>query len=151
MHRVSWILSSGISFTTFQFSRAALSYWEDYKRHRPVDAAPFTWQQFSIIFLEKFVPQSCREELRRQFEQLQSACHAIRLVPTYMEKIKRFIDGLTYQLQLLMTRERVYGATFDEVVDISRQIKMVRSQERVKREEKRPRGQGRFSGVPSRD
>ncbi|XP_070053406.1 uncharacterized protein [Nicotiana tomentosiformis] len=48
-----------------------------------------------------------------------------------------------------MTRERVFGATFDEVVDIAHQIEMVRSQERVKREAKRPCGQGGFSGAPS--
>ncbi|XP_070050646.1 uncharacterized protein [Nicotiana tomentosiformis] len=66
------------------------------------------------------------------------------------EMIRRFIDGLTYQLRLFMTREIVSGATIDEVVDIARQIEMVRSQERVKREAKRPRGQGGFSGTPSR-
>ncbi|XP_070035915.1 uncharacterized protein [Nicotiana tomentosiformis] len=48
-----------------------------------------------------------------------------------------------------MTREGVSSATFDEVVDIARQIEMVRIQERVEREAKRPRGQGGFSGVPS--
>ncbi|XP_070039136.1 uncharacterized protein [Nicotiana tomentosiformis] len=45
-----------------------------------------------------------------------------------------------------MTREKVFGATFDEVVDIARQIEMVRSQERGEREAKRPRGSGSFSG-----
>ncbi|XP_070054425.1 uncharacterized protein [Nicotiana tomentosiformis] len=75
--------------------------------------------------------------------------HAVWLVTTDKERIKRFIDGLTYQLLLLMTRERVSGGTFDEVVDIDRQIKMVHSQERGEREAKRPRGLGGFSGVPS--
>ncbi|XP_070057709.1 uncharacterized protein [Nicotiana tomentosiformis] len=77
------------------------------------------------------------------------ARHAIWLVPTDKERIMRFIDGLTYPLQLLMTRERVSGATFDEVVDIARQIDMVRSQERDEREAKRPRGSSSFGGVPS--
>jgi len=62
----------------------------------------------------------------------------------------RFIDGLTYQLQLLMTREWVSCATFDKVVDIARQIEIVRGQERVEREAKRPRGSGDFSGDPHR-
>ncbi|XP_070040366.1 uncharacterized protein [Nicotiana tomentosiformis] len=60
----------------------------------------------------------------------------------------KFIDGLTYQLQLLMTREWVSGVTFDEVVDIAQQIEIVRGQERVEWEAKRPRGQGGFSGAP---
>ncbi|XP_070043010.1 uncharacterized protein [Nicotiana tomentosiformis] len=47
-----------------------------------------------------------------------------------------------------MTRERVSGATFDEVVDIARQIEMVCSQERFEKEAKTPHGQGGFSGAP---
>ncbi|XP_070039718.1 uncharacterized protein [Nicotiana tomentosiformis] len=81
---------------------------------------------------------------------LELAHHAIWWVPTDRERIRRFIDGLTYQLQLLMSREGVYGATFDEVVDIARQIEMVSGQERVETEAKRPRGHCRFSGTPSR-
>ncbi|XP_070050861.1 uncharacterized protein [Nicotiana tomentosiformis] len=120
------------------------SWWEAYERRRPVGAVPLTWQMFSGLFLEKFVPQSHREESRRQFEQLRQddmsatqyemrfselGRHAIWLVPTDRERIKRFIDGLTFQPRLLMTREREResGATFDEVVNIARQIEMVRN------------------------
>ncbi|XP_070057817.1 uncharacterized protein [Nicotiana tomentosiformis] len=100
--------------------------------------------------------------MRRQFERLRQgdmsvtqyeirlselACHTIWLVPMDSKRIMRFIDGLTYQLQLLMTTERVSGATFDEVVDIARQIEMVRGQERIEREAKRPLGQGVFNGA----
>ncbi|XP_070034948.1 uncharacterized protein [Nicotiana tomentosiformis] len=74
--------------------------------------------------------------------------HAVWLVPTDRERIRRLIDGLTYQLRLLMTRERVSGATFDEVVDVARQIEMVHCQERGEREAKRPHSSGGFSGVP---
>ncbi|XP_070054570.1 uncharacterized protein [Nicotiana tomentosiformis] len=75
--------------------------------------------------------------------------HAIWLVHTDRERIRRFIDGLTYQLRFLITRERLSGATFDEVVDIARQIEMVLSQERGQREAKRSRRPGDLSGVPS--
>ncbi|XP_070034968.1 uncharacterized protein [Nicotiana tomentosiformis] len=74
--------------------------------------------------------------------------HAIWLVPKDRERIKRFIDGLDFQLRLLMTREKVRGATFDKVVDIAQKIEMVRGQERVEREDKRPCGQGGFIGAP---
>ncbi|XP_070042633.1 uncharacterized protein [Nicotiana tomentosiformis] len=156
--------TSRVSFTTFQFTGAAFRWWEAYERRRTVDVALFIWQDFSVLFLEKFVPQSRREELHRQFEQLRQdvmsvtqyeikfselARHAALLVPTDRERIRRFIDGLTYQMQLLMTRDRVSGATFDEVVHIARQIEMVCIQERVEREAKRPRGLGGFSGVLS--
>ncbi|XP_070031688.1 uncharacterized protein [Nicotiana tomentosiformis] len=74
--------------------------------------------------------------------------HAIWSVPTNRKRIRRFIDGLTYELKLLMAIKRVSGDTFDEVVDIVHYIEMVRSHERVEREANRPRGQGGFSGAP---
>ncbi|XP_070034951.1 uncharacterized protein [Nicotiana tomentosiformis] len=156
--------TSGVSFTTLQFTGAGFRWCEAYERHRPVDEAPLTRHEFFVLFLEKFVPQTCREELRRPFEQLcqdsmsvtqyemkfsELARHVIWLVSTERERIQRFIDGLTYQLHLLMTRENVSGATFDEVVEIARWIKLVRIQEHEEREDKRPRGSGGFSGVSS--
>ncbi|XP_070057055.1 uncharacterized protein [Nicotiana tomentosiformis] len=141
--------TSRVSYTTFQFSRVAFRWWETYERHRPIGVAPLTWHQFSVVFLEKFVPQSHREELRRQFEQLRQddmsvtryemrfselARHAVWLVPTDRERIRR---------------QRISSATFDEVVDIGRQIEMVRNQEHGEREAKRPRGPSDYSGVPS--
>ncbi|XP_070036890.1 uncharacterized protein [Nicotiana tomentosiformis] len=103
---------------------------------------------FSVLFFERFVPQPRREELRRQFEQLHQdgmfvtkyemrffelACHAVWLVPTDRHRIIRFIGGLT----------------FDEMVNIARQIKMIHCQEREEREAKRLRGSGGPIGVPS--
>ena len=115
--------------------------------------------------MEKYVSQSHREELHRQFEWLRQgdmtvsqyesrfselARHAIWMVPTDRERIRRFVDGLNYHLCILMTRERVLGATFEEVVDITHEIEAVRRQEREEREAKRPRGSGSYSGAPSR-
>ncbi|XP_070050749.1 uncharacterized protein [Nicotiana tomentosiformis] len=78
------------------------------------------------------------------------ARHAVWLIPIDRERIMRFIDGLMYQLRLLVTRERVSTATFDEVVDIAQQIEMVCSQERGAREAKRPRDSSSFGGVRSK-
>ncbi|XP_070055345.1 uncharacterized protein [Nicotiana tomentosiformis] len=126
--------TSGVSFITFQFFGDAFRWWEAYERRRSISA-------------------SRREELRRQFEQLRQDGisvmqykmrffeldrHTVWLVPTDRERIRGFIDDLTYQLWLLITRQRVSGATFDKVVNIARQIEMVCSQERGEREAKRP-------------
>ncbi|XP_070032537.1 uncharacterized protein [Nicotiana tomentosiformis] len=78
------------------------------------------------------------------------ARHAVWLVSTERESIRRFIDGLYYQYCFVMTWESVSCATFDEVVDISRRLDMVRSQEWEEREAKKPCGSGGFSGIPSR-
>ncbi|XP_070057324.1 uncharacterized protein [Nicotiana tomentosiformis] len=76
--------------------------------------------------------------------------HVIWLVPTERENIRRFIDGLSYQLCFVMTRENASGARFNEVVDIARRLELVLSSECEEREARRPRGLGGFSGVLSR-
>ncbi|XP_070035475.1 uncharacterized protein [Nicotiana tomentosiformis] len=133
MLRTAGILeTSGVLFTTFQFFRVAFRWWEAYERRRSVGAAPLIWTEFSVLFLEKFVPQSRREEYEMRFSEL--ARHAVWLVPTDRERIRR---------------DRVSSATFDEVVHIARQIEIVRSQEHGERETKRPRGPSDFNGVAS--
>lgn len=47
------------------------------------------------------------------------ARHAIWLALIERERIRRLIDGLSYQLHFFMTRENTSGARFDEVVDIT--------------------------------
>ncbi|XP_070002456.1 uncharacterized protein [Nicotiana sylvestris] len=144
MLRTTGILeSSGVAFTTFQFSGAAFTWWEAYVRRRPVGAVPLTWHEFSTLFLEKYVPRSRKEELCRQFEWLRKgdmtvsqyesrlpklAHHGVWMVPTDRERIRRFVDGLNYHLYILMNRESVLGATFEELVNIAREIEtMVRT------------------------
>ena len=46
--------------------------------------------------------------------------------------------------------ERVTGATFEEVVDIAREIESLRLQEREEREANKPQGFDSFSSAPSR-
>ncbi|XP_070002610.1 uncharacterized protein [Nicotiana sylvestris] len=155
LRTVGIIESSGVAFTTFQFLGAAFTWWEDFERRRPVGATPLSWQQFSALFLEMYVPQSCIELLRRQFKWLtqgdmtvsqyemrfsELARHAIWMISSNRERIRRFVDGLNYHLRILITREIVLGATFEEVVDIAREIERVRHREREEREAKRPQG-----------
>ena len=78
------------------------------------------------------------------------AHHASWIVPIDRERIWRVVDGLTYQLHILMNRERVIGATFEEVVDIAREIESVRRQEPEEIEAKRHQGSGSYSGTSSR-
>ncbi|XP_070032604.1 uncharacterized protein [Nicotiana tomentosiformis] len=81
-----------------------------------------------------------------QFSEL--ARHAVWLVPTEREKIRRFINGLNYQFYFVMGN--VGGAKFDEVVDSARRLEIVSIQEREEREAKRSRGPGNSSSVSSR-
>ncbi|XP_070019854.1 uncharacterized protein [Nicotiana sylvestris] len=71
MLRTAGILEpSSVAVATFQFTGVVFTWWEAYERRRSAGAAPLTWQEFSTLFLEKWIPQSQREELRRQFEWL---------------------------------------------------------------------------------
>ncbi|XP_070056754.1 uncharacterized protein [Nicotiana tomentosiformis] len=76
------------------------------------------------------------------------ARHAVWLVPTEREKIRRLINGLNHQLHFLMTLGNIAGSKFDEVVDSARRLEMVHTQEREEREAKRSCGTGNSSGVP---
>ncbi|XP_070046953.1 uncharacterized protein [Nicotiana tomentosiformis] len=140
LHMACILDTSGVSLTTFQITGYAFRRWEAYEKCSPVGAAPLTWNEFSVLFLVKFVPQTRKEELRRQFEQLRQdgmsvtlyemrfsklTRHAVWLVPTKRERIRRFIDGLYYQYRFVLIRESVSGATFNEVIDIAQRLEMV--------------------------
>ncbi|XP_070043156.1 uncharacterized protein [Nicotiana tomentosiformis] len=156
--------TSGVSFTTFQLMGAAFKWWETYERSKQISDAPLLWHEFSVLFLETFVPQTRREELHRQFELLcqkgicvtqyemrfsELAFHVGWLVPTDRENIRKFIDGLNYQLCFVMTLKNVAGANFDKVANIARWLELVCSQEHEEREVKRPHVLGGSNGVPS--
>ncbi|XP_070037159.1 uncharacterized protein [Nicotiana tomentosiformis] len=112
--------SNGVDFAVFQMAGSAKRWWRDYVFARPANSLTLTWEQFSQLFLEKFNPITLREEYRRQFERLQHgsmtvtqyetrfidlAHHAIIMLPTEKERVRRFIDGLTYTIRLQMAKE----------------------------------------------
>ncbi|XP_070045196.1 uncharacterized protein [Nicotiana tomentosiformis] len=81
-----------------------------------------TWHEFLVIFLEKFVPQTRREELRRDFEKL-------------------------HQGAMLLVREAETDARFDQVVEIARCLKQVCGLESKEWDGKMPCGLGGLSGT----
>ncbi|XP_070048142.1 uncharacterized protein [Nicotiana tomentosiformis] len=62
--------SHGVDFATFQLDGRARRWWQSYVLSRPTDSPPMTWDRFTRIFLDRYIPPSLREELRFQFEQL---------------------------------------------------------------------------------
>ncbi|XP_070055865.1 uncharacterized protein [Nicotiana tomentosiformis] len=162
MPGVFWI--DAIRFFVHRLTEAAYRWWQTYDLGRPAGIAPLTWHEFSVLFLEKFVPQTRRVELRREFEQLRQEdmkvtqykmrfvyleCHVILLVPIEREKISRFIDGLNYGLCYSLAREVKTDARFDQVAELARRLEQVHRLEREEREAKRSRGLGGFSSSSS--
>ncbi|XP_075080343.1 uncharacterized protein LOC142165862 [Nicotiana tabacum] len=91
MLRTAGILeTSGVSFTTFQFSGAAFTWWVAYEQRRPVGSAPLSWQEFSTLFLEKWVPRSQREERRRQFEYLRQGDMTVSQYEVRFSELARY-------------------------------------------------------------
>ncbi|XP_070057412.1 uncharacterized protein [Nicotiana tomentosiformis] len=124
------------------------------------------WDQFSQLFLEKFIPFTLREDHRKRFEHLQQgsmtvthyetqfvdlARHAIVLLPTERERVRRFIDGLTFSIRLQMAKESGDDISFQRTVDIARWIEIVCGQDRGMVSDKRPCHFGSFSGASSGD
>ncbi|XP_070057985.1 uncharacterized protein [Nicotiana tomentosiformis] len=75
------------------------------------------------------------------------ARHAVWLVTTEREKIRRFIDGLNYGLHFIMAWKVATGVRFDQVVYIARLLNLVHIQEYEEREAKRPRSLVGFSSA----
>ncbi|XP_070011332.1 uncharacterized protein [Nicotiana sylvestris] len=78
------------------------------------------------------------------------ARYAPWMVLTDRERIRRFVDGLNYPIRILMARERILSHTFEDAVDVARDIETDRRLEREEREAKRPSGSASHSGALSR-
>ncbi|XP_070057041.1 uncharacterized protein [Nicotiana tomentosiformis] len=78
--------------------------------------------------------------------------HAAFLIPTKVEKVRRFIEGLNFGIKTSMARKAETGATFFQVVDIARKIERIKGQgrEAMVATGKKPWYLGSFSGASSR-
>ncbi|XP_070050526.1 uncharacterized protein [Nicotiana tomentosiformis] len=140
-------------------------WWQSYVLGRPADSPPMTSDRFTRIFLDKYIPPSQREELRFQLEQLQQgqisvtdygvrfselSRHALMILPTEVERVRRFVAGLHTGIHAAMAREVEMGTSYELVVEIARRIAGVlqRSREQIMRD-KRFRYSGEFRGAPS--
>nr|XP_016480043.1 PREDICTED: uncharacterized protein LOC107801264 [Nicotiana tabacum]XP_016480051.1 PREDICTED: uncharacterized protein LOC107801264 [Nicotiana tabacum] len=108
----------------------------------------FTYlDQFSQLFLEKFIPFTLREEYHKQFVDL--AHRVVVLLPPKRERVRKFIDGLTFSIRLQMDKETRADISFERAVEIARRIKMVCGQERGPVSDNRTHHFGGFSGALS--
>ncbi|XP_070045706.1 uncharacterized protein [Nicotiana tomentosiformis] len=77
------------------------------------------------------------------------AHHALLLLPTEGERVRRFIEGLTHPIKLQMSKETGSEISFQAAANVAWRIEMVLAHERSQRSDKRPRQFGGFSGVSS--
>ncbi|XP_070034816.1 uncharacterized protein [Nicotiana tomentosiformis] len=115
----------------------AKKWWRDYLLTRPAGSPGFTLDQFSELFIEKFLPITLREERRRQFERLQEGeitvtQYAPSIVATMRDRIHMFIAGLALELI-----EACATAALQNSMDISRIQEFAQN---IKRDRRRQQG-----------
>nr|XP_033510967.1 uncharacterized protein LOC117275756 [Nicotiana tomentosiformis] len=110
---------SEVAFITFELSGAAYRLCPAYKEGRTIYAVPLTWAQLSDMFLgslflrpsETCGAQSSSSSVRGlivseyaiQFSELSR--HAPVLVSTGRERVRRFIEQLSYDLRFSMAQK----------------------------------------------
>ncbi|XP_070047232.1 uncharacterized protein [Nicotiana tomentosiformis] len=137
--------SHGVDFTIFQLEGRACRWLQSYLLGRLAGSPPMTWSQFTQLFLDRYIPLSEREELRYQFEQLEQgqmsvtdyearfselSHHALMILSTDAEKVKRFLAGLHSGIRANMAREIEMGTSYQLVVEIARRIEGYRQRGR---------------------
>ncbi|XP_070046930.1 uncharacterized protein [Nicotiana tomentosiformis] len=98
------VKTNGVDFAVFQMAGSAKRWWRDYMLTRPAGSPTLTWDKFSRLFLEKFLPITLREDYRRQFERLR--------------------QGSMIVTQLQMAKETGSEIPFQAAANIARMIEM---------------------------
>ncbi|XP_070036919.1 uncharacterized protein [Nicotiana tomentosiformis] len=115
LHNMGIVETNGVDSVVFQMTGSAKKWWRDYMLTRLAGSPALTWDLISQLFLKKFIPFPLREDYRKHFERLQQgsmtvtqyetrfvdlARHTIIFLPIERERVKRFIDGLTFTIRL---------------------------------------------------
>ncbi|XP_070042667.1 uncharacterized protein [Nicotiana tomentosiformis] len=114
------------------------------------------------MLLREIVPQILWDAWRTKFEQVHQGTmkvseyairfsglshHALALVSTVRDQVRRFIDGLNYDLRFSIARGLEIDTPFQLVVEIAHRLERMRGQDREDREAKMPRDSRGFSGA----
>ncbi|WRX29259.1 Reverse transcriptase domain - like 10 [Theobroma cacao] len=137
-----------VELAAFQLEDVAQEWYSSLCRRRPTNATPLAWSEFSVAFLDRFLPLSVRNARAREFETLvqtssmtvseydikftQLARYAPYLISTEEMKIQRFVDGLVEPLfRAVASRD---FTTYSAAVDRAQRIEMRTSESRAARD-----------------
>ncbi|CAJ2662228.1 unnamed protein product, partial [Trifolium pratense] len=124
-----------VELTSFQLEGVAYDWFDTVSRGREVGSPPMAWDEFSRLFMARFLPESVRDSLAHEFEQFeqtegmsvseysarftQLSRHA-RYTVTEETHIKKFIRGLREYLFRSVVGSKC--STFAEVLSLTLQI-----------------------------
>ncbi|XP_075112286.1 uncharacterized protein LOC142182173 [Nicotiana tabacum] len=124
----------------------ANTWYETVLLGRPTGAAPLTWDEFTKLFKNHFLPDSLMQQYARDFERLvqtldmdvstyntkfcKLAIYAPHLVPTEEARVQRFVDGLVSHLYTAVAPQ-MKTLSYSDVVDLARKIENKGREERA--------------------
>jgi len=98
------------------------------------------WEQFTEVFLKRFVPYNLQDQSRDEFDRLEQgslsvskyearfhelSCYAISSIPIEFERIFKLIMGFASYLQEITTSFVLSGGTFQSIIDHARMIESI--------------------------
>ncbi|XP_070052699.1 uncharacterized protein [Nicotiana tomentosiformis] len=151
-----------VELATYKLEDMANIWYETILLGRPAGATPLTWDKFSKLFMDHFLPDSLRQKYVRDFERLvhtpdmdvstyntkfcNLARHAPYIVPTHEARVQRFVDGLVSHLYTAVAPQ-MKTLSYTNVVDLARKIENKGRDERATSElRKKAKTRGSFNG-----
>lgn len=153
-----------MEFNTFLFSGPLEAWWTSILKGRQVGLPPITWEEFSIMFRDRFIPLSKEDNMRCQLNDLWLGSMTIikydskftnlsRFVPFLVvdqrKKVRQFVDGLEFGYHGPVI-QGVRNGSYTNVVGTSLCSESYFEVEGVNRESKKAHNSGGFSSAPSK-
>ncbi|XP_070035732.1 uncharacterized protein [Nicotiana tomentosiformis] len=126
-----------VELATYKLEDMANTWYETVLLGRQAGAAPLTWDEFSKLFMDHFLPDSLRQKYARDFERLVQTpdmdvstfntkfCNLARyapyLVPTQEARVQRFVDGLVGRLYTAVAPQ-MKTFSYVDAFDLARKI-----------------------------
>nr|XP_009776764.1 PREDICTED: uncharacterized protein LOC104226447 [Nicotiana sylvestris] len=100
-----------VELATYKLEDMVNTWYETVLLGRPAGAAPLTWDEFTKLFKNNFLPNSLMQKYARDFE----------IVPTKEARVQRFIDGLVGRIYTAVAPQ-MKTSSYSDVVDLARNI-----------------------------
>lgn len=113
LHKMGIIKKHRVEFMIFPLDQDAKQWWRSYVRCRSLVLAPFTWELFHALFLEKYVPRTLQHYKKDDCLELEQGemstatyvakflnlyHHAMYLLTFEEDRIRHYVQGLNYDL-----------------------------------------------------
>nr|XP_009795248.1 PREDICTED: uncharacterized protein LOC104241971 [Nicotiana sylvestris] len=152
-----------VELASYKLEDMTNTWYETVLLGRPAGAAPLTWDEFTKLFKNHFLPDSLMQQHARDSERLvqtpdmdvstyntkfcKLAIYAPHLVPTEEARVQRFVDGLVGCLYTAVAPQ-MKTLSYSDVVDLARKIENKGREERAASDlRNKAKTGGAFSGV----